>query len=166
MKRIHLLRFAGDPGALGPLLEAARSEGLRVGWLEVPGEEPVPVPPRLDAAASAGAFRSVAVGAHRTVAVKRRAGAPALQDLLREHFLGCALVVVRVDRDAAGRGDETAGAAAAAGPLVRDAGAALDEAPWLKVEGDAFVVEPPGRAGRRLTAAELAARLRKPRPWE
>lgn len=175
MKRIHRIRFGGSPEELRPLVAAAAAEGMRVGWLDLGGQGAAATggedgrafaPPALEEAVSAGAFRAVAAGPGRTVSLKAVAGPPVLRDLLREHFLGCALVVVRVDRDAAGRGGETAGAAAAAGPLVRDAGAALDEAPWLKVEGDVFVVEPPGRAGRRFTAAELAARLRKPRPWE
>lgn len=168
MKRIHRVRFGGSPEELRPLVAAAATEGMRVGWLDLDGPAATAAgggdgrafaPPALEEAVSAGAFRAVAAGPGRTVSLKAVAGPPVLRDLLREHFLGCALVVVRVDRDAA----ETA---AAAGSLVRDAGAALDEAPWLKAEGDSFVVEPPGRAGRRFTAAELAARLRKPRPWE
>ncbi|MFP3940826.1 MAG: hypothetical protein ACLF0P_11005 [Thermoanaerobaculia bacterium] len=185
MKRIHLLRFAGAPEDLAPLATAAAAEGLRVGWLDLtgaasagrsggpgddgrepPGRADASAPANLEQAVSAGSFRAVTVAPGRTVSLKAVAGPPVLRDLLREHFLGCALVVVRVDRDAAGRGDEPAGEAATAGRLVRDADAALDEAPWLKVEGDVFAVEPPGRAGRRWTAAELAARLRKPRPWE
>ena len=41
-------------------------------------------------------LRAVAVAGGRAVAVKRVAGPPTLRDLLREHFLGCAAVVVRV----------------------------------------------------------------------
>lgn len=152
MKRVHLLRFAGDPGALRPLLEAARSEGLRVGWLEVPSEDPAPVPPRLEAAASVGAFRSVAVGAERSVAVKRRAGAPVLRDLLREHFLGCALVVVGVAE---------AGGSEAPAELAAD----LAELPELTAADGGYLVRLPGEAGRTFEGPILAARLRRPRPW-
>lgn len=150
MKRIHLLRYAGEPEALAPLLDAVRTEGLRVGWLEVPAHEPGPVPPALEVAASAGAFRSVAVGAERSVAVKRRAGPPVLRDLLREHFQGCALVVVRA---AEGGGGQTS-------RLAAD----LAEVPELTVVDGAYGVRPPGEAASTLDPAALAARLRRPRP--
>lgn len=175
MKRIHLLRFAGSPEELEPLVRAAAEEGLRVGWLDLAGAAP-PAPPEpdgspaagLDGAVSAGAFRAVRVSPGRTVALKAVAGPPVLRDLLREHFLGCAAVVVRGSGSAAGEADDlaAAGAEAPSGPPLRDGDAALAEAPRLVAEGEGFRVEPPGRAGRRFTAAQLAARLRKPRPWE
>jgi hypothetical protein len=144
VKRIHLLRYDGGPEGLAPLLAAAAREGLRVGWLDLtPDEAPAPVPAGLGAAAAAGAFRSVAVGAGRTVALKRSAGPPVVCDLLREHFLGCALVVVRGAPEAAG----LAGSAA------------------LEVAEEGYRVRPPGEAARAFAADALAARLRRPRPW-
>lgn len=146
MKRIHLLRYDGDPAALAPLLAASHREGLRVGWLELPVEGPAPVPPGLDAASTAGAFRAVAVGPGRTVAVKAPGGAPVLRDLLREHFLGCALVVAR--------GSEGS-------PLAGE----LAQVAVLEAVGEGFRVGPPGEAGRTFDAPTLAARLRRPCPW-
>jgi hypothetical protein len=143
VKRIHLLRFDGDPADLAPLLEAAGREGLRVGWLELAPDSAPPVPTGLEAAVSAGASRSVSVAPGRTVTLKRRSGRPVLRDLLREHFLGCALVVVR----------------------AADPGGDLAEVPVLEVAGDGYRVRPPGEGGRTVSAAALAARLRRPRPW-
>lgn len=147
MKRIHLLRYAGEPGALAPLLEAAKAEGLRIGFLDLPADAPAPVPPALEAACSAGAFRAVSVGGGRSVALKRPGGAPVLRDLLREHFLGCALVVVRGAEEGSG--------------LAAD----LAEVPALAAEAGGYRVHPPGEAARLFDASALAGRLRRPRPW-
>ena len=46
-------------------------------------------------AAALGALRAVAAGGGRVGRVKPLRGAPVLRDLLREHFLGCAVVLVR-----------------------------------------------------------------------
>ncbi|MES1211383.1 MAG: hypothetical protein ABUL63_03510, partial [Acidobacteriota bacterium] len=73
-------------------------EGLRVGWLELgqPAETTVePVPEALASAAGLGVLRAVSVGGGRSVAVKPMRGEPVLRDLLREHFRGCSLVLVR-----------------------------------------------------------------------
>lgn len=140
MKSPHLLRVSVEPSAFAPLVAAARAAGARVGWLELPPAAPAPppaTPSSLEEAAAAGVLRAVAVGEGRTVAVKPLAGPPVLRDLLREHFLGCALVLVR-------------------GEL---------EAPLLTPDGDAWRLEPPGQPPRRLTTQELVARLRRPRPW-
>jgi hypothetical protein len=136
MKGPHLLRVEGDPRQFASLIEAARSLGLRVGWLDLDGPSS-PVSETLDAAAGLGVLRAVCVGEGRAVAVKPLRGAPVLKDLLREHFQGCALVLVR-------------------GEL---------EAPALRIEGDAWIVTPPGAASRRYSAEDLAAALRKPHPW-
>lgn len=77
---------------LAALFAAARAAGMRLGWLELEGAAP---PAQLESAAALGALRAVAVGAGRAVTVKPLAGAPVLRDLLREHFLGCAAVLVR-----------------------------------------------------------------------
>lgn len=142
MKRIHLLAHDGPPAALAPLFEAAGREGLRVGWLDL---REVEAPPELETAVSGGAFRAVAVGTGRVVAMKAPAGPPVLRDLLREHFLGCALVVVRP-------GEGTA--------------SELADVPRLDAGAGGYRVTPPGGAPRELSAETLAARLRRPRPFE
>lgn len=134
MKAPHLLRVEEDPERFAPLVEAARAGGLRVGWLEL--AEAVPLPEVLVSAAGLGLLRAVSVGGGRTVAVKPLRGEPVLKDVLREHFLGCALVLVR-------------------GEMA---------APQLRREGDDWVLEVPGQAGQPLTTAQLAAKLRSPLP--
>jgi hypothetical protein len=137
MKSPHLLRVADAPDRFASLIEAARVLGLRIGWLDLGGSvSPLPAP--LESAAALGVLRAVAVGEGRTVAVKPLRGATVLKDLLREHFRGCALVLVRGDADA----------------------------PSLEAEGDDWRLAPPGAASRRLTTAQLAESLRKPHPWE
>jgi hypothetical protein len=136
MKVPHLLRVEGDPLQFASLIEAARSLGLRIGWLDLDGA-PTPIPETLEIAAGLGVLRAVAVGEGRSVAVKPLRGAPVLKDLLREHFQGCALVLIQ-------------------GSV---------EAPTLSSEGEAWIVAPPGAASRRYTAEALAATLRKPHPW-
>jgi hypothetical protein len=136
MKSPHLLRVDGEPGRFAPLIEAARALDLRIGWLDLDAAtSPIPAP--LESAAALGVLRAVAVGEGRSVAIKPMRGAPVLKDLLREHFRGCALVLVR-------------------GEI---------EAPALRVEEDGWIVTPPGAASRRLTVEDLAAALRKPHPW-
>jgi hypothetical protein len=127
------------PDRFAPLIEAARALELRGGWLDLlaPGSRPDPIPPALEAAASLGALRAVAVGEGRAVSVKPLRGRPILKDLLREHFLGCALVLVRGEVDA----------------------------PSLEPEAEAWRLLVPGEASRGLTTAELAESLRKPHPW-
>ncbi len=136
MREPHLLAVDEGPERFAELLAALRAAGLRAGWLEL-GASGAPVPPDLSAAAAAGALRAVAAGGGRTVAVKALRGAPVLRDLLREHFRGCALVLVR-------------------GEVA---------APHLALVGDSWTVAPPGEAARRYTTGELVAALRRPRPW-
>jgi hypothetical protein len=136
MKFPHLLRVDEEPVRFAPLIESARALGLRIGWLEL-GVTSVPVPQDLASAADLGVLRAAAVGERRTVAVKPLRGAPVLKDLLREHFQGCALVLIRGEV----------------------------EAPSLRIEGDAWIVAPPGAASRKYKAEDLAAALRKPHPW-
>lgn len=137
MRSPHLLRVDDDPARFAPLIEAAHALGLRIGWLDL-GGSPSPVPESLESAAGLGLLRAVAVGEDRIVAVKPLRGAPVLKDVLREHFQGCALVLVRGDL----------------------------AAPALRMEGDAWIVAPPGAASLRYTAAQLAAELRRPHPWK
>lgn len=137
MKAPHLLRVEDDPQRFASLIEAARALGLRVGWLDL-GALPAPVPEPLEAAAGLGVLRAVSVGEGRVVAVKPLRGAPVLKDLLREHFRGCVLVLVRGEVDA----------------------------PLLVPGEDGWSVTPRETASRRYATEDLAAALRKPRPWE
>lgn len=141
MKAPHLVRVEARPEGFAALAEAIGAAGLRLGWLE--WTPPEPLPASLAAAAGLGALRAVAVGGGLSAAVKPIAGPPVLADLLRQHFLGCALVLIHGD---GGRHGETADL-----PLLAPAG-----------EGRYRL----GGAGgeRVLAAAELAARLRSPRP--
>jgi len=92
VKKPHLLAVEAGPEAFAPLVEAAAAAGLRVGWLDLAPADP---PAALAPAAELPLLRAVAVGGGRSVAVKPLAGEPVLRDLLREHFLGCRLVLVR-----------------------------------------------------------------------
>ncbi len=142
MKNPHVLRVGEGPERFAALFAAARALGLRIGWLDLlpaTAAAPDPLPPDLEAAAGEGALRAVAVGGGRSVAVKPMRGAPVLGDLLREHFSGCVLVLVR---------------STLASP-----------APQLAPEGESFRVVSPGEAARLYTASDLAAALRRPRPW-
>lgn len=134
MKAPHLLRVEEGPEGFAPLVEAARADGLRIGWLEL--AEAAPLPDVLASAAGLGVLRAVSVGGGRTVAVKPLRGEPVLRDLLREHFLGCALVLVR---------------------------GAVD-APHLRRDGEGWVIDTPEKAGQPLTTEQLAAKLRSPLP--
>ena len=134
MKTPHLLRVEGEPESFSPLVEAARADGLRIGWLEM--AEVAPLPEVLASAAGLGLLRAVSAGGGRTVAVKPLRGEPVLKDLLREHFLGCALVLVR---------------------------GAVD-APLLRRDGESWVIEAPEKAGLPLTTAQLAGKIRSPLP--
>ncbi len=136
MRSPHLLRVTDPPEVFAPLIEAARALGLRAGWLDLGGAvSPLPAP--LESAAALGVLRAVAVGEGRTVAVKPLRGATVLKDLLREHFRGCAFVLVRGEVDA----------------------------PRLEPEGEAFRLSLPEGAVRRLSPADLAQSLRRPHPF-
>lgn len=153
----HLLRVTPEPAAFAPLFAALAGAGMRAGWLDLDRAEAPPA--SLDAAAALGAARAVAVGAGRSVAVKALRGAPVLRDLLREHFAGCALVLVAGAGAAAGADMAApAGAGAVAAP-------ALAAVPALSAEDGRWRLAPPGAAAELLDTAELAARLRRPRPW-
>ncbi|MFL6196984.1 MAG: hypothetical protein ACJ75H_22555 [Thermoanaerobaculia bacterium] len=136
MKSPHLLRVEDPPDRFAPLIDAARTLGLRIGWLDL-GVPVAPLPEPLETAAGLGVLRAVSVEENRTVAVKPLRGATVLKDLLREHFRGCALVLIHGAADAAS----------------------------LRIEEDAWIVTPPGAASRRYATADLALALRKPRPW-
>jgi hypothetical protein len=130
----HLLRVSDPPERFAALIEAARAEGLRVGWLELSAPTE-PVPPVLESAAGLGVLRAVAVGEGRTVAVKPLRGAPVLRDVLREHFRGCALVLVRGEVDA----------------------------PVLRPDGEGWMMDVRGFAGQASSTAALLAAFRSPK---
>lgn len=134
MKAPHLLRVEEAPERFASLVETVRAAGLRMGWLEL--AEVAPLPDVLAAAAGLGLLRAVSVGGGRSVAVKPLKGAPVLRDVLREHFLGCALVLVRGDIDS----------------------------PRLRCDGSGWVIDTPEKAGQQLTAQQLVAKLRSPLP--
>jgi hypothetical protein len=127
----HALRVSETSAAFRSLFAAIEEQGERAGWLdlEVSGSQS-PADANDD-----GAWKTVWVEARRSVAVKRRRGPAVLDDLLREHFRGCRLVLVRGD-------------------------AAL---PTLRSRGDAWELESPSGELRRLTTAELTRALRAPR---
>lgn len=135
MKRIHLLRVGDEPDAFAPLLAAAAAAGLRVGWLELAS---VAVPDSLAAALAAGGERAVVVAERVTLVARPRRGPARLRELLRQQFLGCALVLARGEVDA---------------PLLAPGG----EERWTIRQADG--------AERRLATEELVAALRAPQPF-
>jgi hypothetical protein len=137
----HLLRVHEAPAAFAELAAQAVAAGWRLGWLEL-GESPE-IPTALEAAAGLPVLRAVVAGPGRTLALKPLRGAPVLEDLLREHFRGCRLVLVR--------GDSTSASWAAA-PLLESAG----EERWKIRIGD---------GGRSLTTTELVRALGRPHPF-
>ncbi len=136
MRRIHLLRVAAEPAAFSELLAAARALGLRVGWLEL--EIDGVAPARLAAALGAGGERAVAVGAGAVVAARALRGPVRLRELMRQQFLGCALVLVRGEAEA---------------PTLEPD----EEGGWRVRAADGGV--------RRFDTGALAAALRQPRPF-
>lgn len=88
-----LVAVEADAAAFAALFAAAAKRKTRLGWLELGAS--VEPPAALAGAVAAGAFKSVVAGDGSVVTVKRVAGRPVLRDLLREHFLGCAAVLVR-----------------------------------------------------------------------
>jgi len=141
MKAPHLLRVEEGPERFAPLFAAAREAGLRLGWLDLaPPLAPPLVPADLEAAAGLGALRAVAVvggQGGRSVAVKPLRGEPVLKDLLREHFRGCVLVLVR----------------------------GVVAAPHLAPVGEGFRVTGTEGLARLYSPSSLAAVLRRPKPW-
>ncbi len=133
MKLPVLLAVDAPAEVFAELFRAARAGGLRCGWLEL--QAPSMVPPELEEAAAEGVLRAVAVGAGRSVAVKPLAGAPVLRDLLREHFLGCAIVLVR----------------------------GTEGFPRLSAAGDGWRLRAAERSERDLATTALVEELRRPR---
>ena len=128
-----LLRVDEDVEAFAPLVEAIAAAGMRWGWLDL-ADRATP-PAALESAARLGVLRAVSAVGERVVTAKPVRGAPVLRDLLREHFSGCRVVLVRGEVEAPGLG-------------------AAGEGSWRVVgrEGD----------GEVLSTLELVARLRRP----
>jgi hypothetical protein len=141
MKRPHLLAVSGGPGDFERLWTALREAGMRVGWLEWSLDSPSPQEGPLAAATQAGAARAVEIHADGAVTRKPRRGPPILDDILREQFLGCAVVFVR-------------------GSISRRPGS--PSVARLEVSGDEWRIVS-GAESRRLATAALVARLRSPK---
>ncbi len=94
MKRTALVAVDAEPARFAALIAAARDRGVRIGWLDLRDSAPVR-DADLEQAAGAGAARSVAVGGGRVMSVKPISGPAVLRDLIREHFPGCRIVLVR-----------------------------------------------------------------------
>jgi hypothetical protein len=137
VKRPHLLRVRADAASFERLAREAGRAGWRLGWLQLGGAS---TPDSLGAAVELPTLRAVAVDSRRTVAVKALQGPPVLEDLLREHFLGCRLVLVR------GEAPDLAVEAAWLEPAGED---------WRLVHEDAETT---------LTTVELVRRLARPKP--
>jgi hypothetical protein len=142
MRRIHLLRVAEGPQAFAPLFAAAAAACVRVGWLELPAGSS----PSLDSFAGsplsavlgAGAARAAVAADAWTVSARPRRGPARLRELLRQQFLGCALVLVCGEVDA----------------------------PTLAPSGNGeWSVAGAGVAERRLSGERLIAALREPLPF-
>jgi hypothetical protein len=93
VKAPALVAVESGPEAFAPLFVAARAARVHLGWLDLAA--PAPLPDDLESAAASGALRAVGAGGGRVVVVKPIVGPPVTRDLLREHFLGCAAVLVR-----------------------------------------------------------------------
>jgi hypothetical protein len=130
-----LVAVALGPEAFAPLFAAARGASLRLGWLDLTAEAAAPLPVDLERAAQLGALRAVAAGGGRSVVVKPVAGAPVTRDLLREHFLGCTLVLVR----------------------------GIEGWPRLEPAGEGLVLTESASRRRTLDAGSLLAELARPR---
>ncbi|MEM8934482.1 MAG: hypothetical protein AAGE94_25030 [Acidobacteriota bacterium] len=143
MQRIHLLRVDAEPASFATLAEALVADGGRLGWLDWSpdreADEPsaTTVDPALVDAASLPTLRAVAVERGRTVMIKPQQGAPVLMDVVREHFRGCRVVLVRGD---------------------------LPNLPSLEATEDGYRIVTPS-FDRTVDADALAARLRRPRPF-
>jgi hypothetical protein len=87
-----VVSVAAGPEAFAALFAAAEAAGVRLGWLE--WRAPAGGDGALETATGFGALRAVAVGDGRVQSAKRLRGEPVLRDLLREHFLGCAVVLL------------------------------------------------------------------------
>lgn len=143
--RPHVLRLTTRVVKFDRLIAAVRQNMLRCGWLEWRPEaiEPLASPPsHLAEPAGLGVMRAVEVTASESVTVKPRRGPAVLADVLREHFRGCALVLVYASTDDG-----------------------LPEVPILSWNGTTWQVTGASGTLWQGSAEDLAARLRRPKPW-
>ncbi len=93
MKTPALVAVDQAPEAFAALFAAAKAQGIRIGWLDLAtvAEPPAPLVDAVDA----GAAKVVSASGGRVMVLKPTKGAAVLRDLLREHFLGCPIVLVR-----------------------------------------------------------------------
>jgi hypothetical protein len=138
----HLLRAEETLLEFAPLVAALRQDGLRAGWLEWSPQRAPAEAELFPGAGEKGLLRAVRVEAGRTVAEKRLWGAPVLADVLREHFRGCALVLVHQPRET---------------PPI--------DAPLLQKKEEGWQIALADGALREMTTTALAAALRRPRPF-
>ncbi len=132
MKTPVLLAVASPAAEFAPLFAAAPNAGLRIGWLAL--DASVEPPAALQSPPLLKAFRAVAVGDLRSIAMKPMKGKPVLRDLLREYFLGADVVLI----------------------------AGLDLYPRLAPRDGAWHLAESATAGRVYTLEELFVHLRKP----
>ena len=130
----HALQVSEGSAAFRSLFAAIVEQGERAGWLDLEAATPA-APAAPDETAGDEVWKVVTVEQRRSVAIKSRRGPPVLRDLLREHFRGCRVVLVR-------------------------GGSAL---PLLRPRGDHWELLGAGGEVRRLTTAELVSALRAPR---
>jgi hypothetical protein len=128
----RIVRVDQPAAAFEELFEAARSAGVRVGWLDFEGPSELPVD--LGLAARNGAFRAVEVAGRDVLSYKRLAGPPVFEDLVREHFTGCRLLLVR----------------------------ASVAAPELAAVANGWRLRSAGGSEREFSTGEFLTRLRKP----
>ena len=132
MKTPVLFSVSGNASDYAPLFAAARERGTKVGWLEL---DSVAMNSRTPAGPPfTSAFRTVEVSERWTVSTKPRKGPAVLRDLLREHFLGAAVVLVL----------------------------GLDLFPKLVRRDDEWELEEAAGKKRRLSTEALLDRARKP----
>ena len=89
----HLVEVERDEAeSVRALIQVLVEAGVRVGWLEIGSAGPID--PGLESVVAAGAFRAVAVSPGRSVAVKGLVGPAVIEDLAREYFKGCRLILL------------------------------------------------------------------------
>lgn len=94
-----LLRVVSSHESFLELFSAGRARKVLIGWLDL--ESASRPPSDLAEAAANGALRAVSITGRDVVSVKRLGGSPVLRDVVREHFTGCRLLLVRGDVEAA-----------------------------------------------------------------
>ena len=128
----RLVQVSATAEDFAPLFGAASAAGVRIGWLDLAAAPAVV--PELAAAAEAGALRAVSVSGAHVLSLKTLAGEPVLGDVIREHFTGCRLLLVRGEVDA----------------------------PRLSADPDGWRVRPSGGDERLFSTEELLNALRSP----